>query len=180
LSSVFDRDFPDRPPYVFNFTGDVGNNTLYPSVGRKAHLIKYGESVEIVFQGTNIGNAENHPMHLHGFSFYLVGTGYGNFDNVTSPKTFNLKDPPEVNTIGVPKNGWAVIRFVADNPGTNLSLSFFLSLSLSLSLSDMMAMLFRGLVYALPFGTACKLGYGHCSHCGKWTHQANKHSTTPG
>jgi hypothetical protein len=150
LSSVFDRDFPDRPPYVFNFTGDVGNNTLYPSVGRKAHLIKYGESVEIVFQGTNIGNAENHPMHLHGFSFYLVGTGYGNFDNVTSPKTFNLKDPPEVNTIGVPKNGWAVIRFVADNPGTNLSLSLslslslFLSLSLSLSLSDMMAMLFQG------------------------------------
>jgi len=121
----------------------------YPSVGTKAKLIKYGEAVEIVFQGTNIGN--NHPMRLHGFSFYLVGTGYGNFDNVTSPQTFNLKDPPVVNTIGVPKRGWAVIRFVADNPGTNLSLS--------LSLCDMMAMLFRGLVYALPFGTACELRY---------------------
>jgi laccase len=61
--------------------------TLYPSIGTKAKLIKYGEAVEIVFQGTNIGNAENHLMHLHGFSFYLVGTGYGNFDNVTSPQT---------------------------------------------------------------------------------------------
>ncbi|XP_062159764.1 putative laccase-9 [Alnus glutinosa] len=117
LSGVFDRDFPSKPPIVFDFTGDVGNNILYPSVGTKAKLIKYGEAVEIVFQGTNIGNAENHPMHLHGFSFYLVGMGYGNFDNVTSPRTFNLKDPPEVNTIGVPKSGWAVIRFVADNPG---------------------------------------------------------------
>ncbi|GLT62803.1 hypothetical protein SLA2020_354130 [Shorea laevis] len=117
LSDVFDRDFPGKPPYAFNFTGDVGNNTLYPSVGTKAKLIKYGESVEIVYQGTNIGNAENHPMHLHGFSFYLVGTGYGNFDNVTSPKTYNLVDPPEINTIGVPKNGWAAIRFVASNPG---------------------------------------------------------------
>jgi laccase len=126
LSEVFDRDFPGKPPYVFNFTGEVDNSTLYPSVGTKAKIIKYGESVEIVYQGTNIGNAENHPMHLHGFSFYLVGTGYGNWDNVTSPKTYNLVDPPEVNTIGVPKNGWAVIRFVAANPGI-LSLSLLTS-----------------------------------------------------
>ncbi|WJZ89167.1 hypothetical protein VitviT2T_008405 [Vitis vinifera] len=31
---------------------------------------------------------------------------------------FNLIDPPVRNTIGVPTGGWAVIRFVADNPGT--------------------------------------------------------------
>ncbi len=123
MSNVFGNDFPSKPPYVFNFTGDVGNNTLYPSLGTKARLIKYGELVEIVYQGTNVGNAENHPMHLHGFSFYLVGTGYGNFNLTTSPKTYNLKDPPEVNTIGVPKNGWAAIRFVADNPGTLYFLS---------------------------------------------------------
>jgi laccase len=116
LSGVFDRDFPAKPPYVFNYTGDVGNNTLYPHVATKAHIIKYGESVEIVYQGTNVGNAENHPLHLHGFSFYLVGTGYGNWDPANST-TYNLADPPDVNTIGVPKNGWAVIRFVADNPG---------------------------------------------------------------
>ena len=57
----------------FNFTGDVGNNTLYPRQGTKARLINYGEAVEIVFQGTNVGNAENHPMHLHGFSFIWLG-----------------------------------------------------------------------------------------------------------
>ena len=122
MTGVFGSDFPSQPPYIFNFTGDVGNNTLYPSQGTKARLINYGEAVEIVFQGTNVGNAENHPMHLHGFSFYLVGTGYGNFNATSSPSTYNLNDPPEVNTIGVPKNGWATIRFLANNPG-NLSLS---------------------------------------------------------
>ena len=95
----------------------VGNNTLNPSLGSKVKLIKYGKEVEIVFQGTNIVAAENHPMHLHGFSFYLVGTGSGNFDKKTSPKSYNLVDPPKVNTIGIPKNGWATIRFLADNPG---------------------------------------------------------------
>ncbi|XP_075651316.1 laccase-15-like [Castanea sativa] len=117
LTGVFGSNFPSQPPYIFNFTGDVGNNTLYPSQGTKARLINYGEAVEIVFQGTNVGNAENHPMHLHGFSFYLVGTGYGNFNATSSPSTYNLNDPPEVNTIGVPKNGWATIRFFANNPG---------------------------------------------------------------
>jgi len=117
---VYNCTFPSIPPYFFNFTGDVGNNTIYPSQGTKVKMIKYGSVVEIIFQGTNVGAAENHPMHLHGYSFYVVGMGNGNFDFKTSPKTYNLVDPPLVNTIGVPKNGWTTIRFVADNPGTSL------------------------------------------------------------
>ncbi|XP_068325074.1 putative laccase-9 [Pyrus communis] len=116
-NGVYRTSFPNRPPNPFNYTGDVGNNTIYPNFGTRVRMIKYGAGVEIIFQGTNIIAPENHPMHLHGFSFYLVGTGSGNFDRTTSPKTYNLVDPPEVNTIGVPKNGWATIRFTADNPG---------------------------------------------------------------
>ena len=71
-----------------------------------------------VFQGANLMSASGtHPMHLHGHSFYVVGSGYGNYNNETDPKTFNLVDPVEVNTFGVPKNGWLAIRFVANNPG---------------------------------------------------------------
>ena len=114
---MYSTDFPTRPPYFFDFTGDVGNNTLHPSVGTKVKMINYNETVEIIFQGTNVLTALDHPMHLHGFSFYVVGTGFGNFDHTTSPETYNLIDPPEVNTVGVPKNGWAAIRFVANNPG---------------------------------------------------------------
>jgi laccase len=119
----FDDDFPAFPPVPFDYTGVSPDEYLLPSQGTKVRMIEYGKKVEIVFQGTNIGNAENHPMHLHGYSFYLVGTGCGNF--YTDPNyhhDYNLIDPPKVNTIGVPKNGWAAIRFVADNPG-NLSLS---------------------------------------------------------
>ncbi|TXG53190.1 hypothetical protein EZV62_022359 [Acer yangbiense] len=114
--SEFTTDFPLEPPIYFNFTGDV-NVTVYTGQGTKVIELEYGEVVELVYQGTNIGNAQNHPMHLHGFSFYLVGTGLGNFNNQTDPDNYNLIDPPEVNTIQLPKKGWAAIRFVADNPG---------------------------------------------------------------
>lgn len=95
----------------------MGNNTEYPALATKALTVNYNDAVEMVLQGTNIGAAENHPMHLHGFSFYVVGMGSGNFNNETDPKSYNLIDPPEVNTVGVPKNGWVTIRFIADNPG---------------------------------------------------------------
>ena len=118
LNGVFKKNFPiNHLRFSTLLEMHVGNNTLNPSLGSKVKLIKYGKEVEIVFQGTNIVAAENHPMHLHGFSFYLVGTGSGNFDKKTSPKSYNLVDPPKVNTIGIPKNGWATIRFLADNPG---------------------------------------------------------------
>ncbi|KAL4636519.1 hypothetical protein ACB092_03G015400 [Castanea dentata] len=117
LPRVFASNFPYQPLYYFNFTGDVGNNTLYPALATKALTVNYNDAVEIVLQGTNVGAAENHPMHLHGFSFYVVGMGSGNFNNKTDPKSYNLIDPPEVNTVGVPKNGWVTIRFIADNPG---------------------------------------------------------------
>ncbi|KAL4651652.1 hypothetical protein ACB092_01G176100 [Castanea dentata] len=117
LPRVFASNFPYQPLYYFNFTGDVGNNTVYPALATKALTVNYNDAVEIVLQGTNVGAAENHPMHLHGFSFYVVGMGSGNFNNKTDPKSYNLIDPPEVNTIGVPKNGWVTIRFIADNPG---------------------------------------------------------------
>nr|POE90755.1 laccase-13 [Quercus suber] len=87
LTGIFGSDFLSQPPYIYNLTGDVDNNMLYPSQGTKARLMNYGEAVEIVFQGTIVGNAKNHPMHLHGFSFYLVGTGYGNFNATSSPST---------------------------------------------------------------------------------------------
>lgn len=81
-------------------------------------MLNYNESVEIVFQGTNVlDGSVNHPMHMHGYSFYVVGYDFGNYDNETDPKGFNLVDPPAVTTFGVPKRGWLAIRFKASNPG---------------------------------------------------------------
>lgn len=120
ISGVFTTDFPNEPPLWFNFTGDdLSDDLLTPIRGTKVKALKYNSSVEIVFQGVSLLNgAENHPMHLHGYSFYVVGYGSGNYDNATDyTKTYNLVNPPLMNTVGVPKGGWAAVRFRADNPG---------------------------------------------------------------
>lgn len=79
--------------------------------------MEYGLTVELVFQGTNVVAGIDHPMHIHGYSFFVVGSRLGNFDPYKDPLTYNLVDPPERNTAIVPKNGWLAIRFRADNPG---------------------------------------------------------------
>ncbi|KAL1561556.1 putative laccase-16 [Salvia divinorum] len=56
-------------------------------------------------------------MHLHGHSFYVVGSGLGNYDRIRDLPKYNLVDPPLMETIAVPKNGWTAIRFRANNPG---------------------------------------------------------------
>jgi laccase len=38
--------------------------------GTKVKVLKYGSTVELVFQGTNLIAGLDHPMHLHGYSFY--------------------------------------------------------------------------------------------------------------
>ncbi|KAJ4964890.1 hypothetical protein NE237_016739 [Protea cynaroides] len=117
IKGVYKTNFPDDPPYYFNFTADeLPSNLSTPKVGTKVKVVDFNSTVEVVFQGTNLNSGENHPMHLHGFSFYWVGWGFGNFNKTTDPKGYNLVDPPEINTVGVPKNGWAAIRFRANNP----------------------------------------------------------------
>ncbi|THG11039.1 hypothetical protein TEA_023370 [Camellia sinensis var. sinensis] len=119
LQGIFTKDFPSQPPYFFDFTANnVSDDYLTPLNATKVKVVEFNSTVEMVFQTTNVMNAaENHPMHLHGYSFYFVGFGFGNFNNETDRTGYNLVDPPEVNTVGVPTNGWAAIRFRADNPG---------------------------------------------------------------
>ncbi|KAM5549343.1 hypothetical protein ABKV19_000658 [Rosa sericea] len=56
-------------------------------------------------------------MHLHGYDFHIVGTGFGNFDEEKDPLSYNLVDPPLRNTVTVPVSGWTAMRFKATNPG---------------------------------------------------------------
>jgi laccase len=123
LSGVYTTDFPNWPPVFYNFTQRfLPVNTTIPMPGTKVKILNYNEEVEITFQDTNVLNASAiHPMHMHGYNFYVVGSGVGNFNNETDPKTYNLVDPLEVNTIGVPKNGWVTIRFKANNPGKHFN-----------------------------------------------------------
>ncbi|KAL4633082.1 hypothetical protein ACB092_04G095400 [Castanea dentata] len=114
----FSSDFPEKPPTAFDYTGvDPFTGNMNTEFGTKLLVVPYGTNMEIVLQGTSFLNTENHPIHVHGHNFFVVGSGFGNFDVAKDPAKYNLVDPPERNTVPVPTGGWAAIRLKADNPG---------------------------------------------------------------
>ncbi|XP_034674323.1 laccase-14-like [Vitis riparia] len=118
INGVFGTRFPSFPPYVFNFTAEYLSLLLeLPNRWTEVKVLDYDSVVELVFQGTNLVAGTDHPIHLHGYSFYVVGWGFGNFNIDKDPLGYNLVDPPLQNTIAVPKNGWTTVRFKAHNPG---------------------------------------------------------------
>lgn len=117
IPGVFTTDFPAVPPIAFDYTGNVSRGLWQPRRGTKLYKLKYGSNVQVVLQDTAIVSTEDHPLHLHGYHFYVVGQGFGNFNPRRDTARLNLVDPPLRNTINVPVGGWTVIRFVADNPG---------------------------------------------------------------
>lgn len=118
IKGVYTTDFPDKPPTPFNYTGAPLTANLRTTRGTKLSKIAFNSTVELVIQDTNLLTVESHPFHLHGYNFFVIGTGIGNFDPKKDPAKYNLIDPPERNTVGVPTGGWTATRFRADNPGT--------------------------------------------------------------
>ncbi|KAM1398386.1 hypothetical protein ACFX2I_015844 [Malus domestica] len=114
----YSTDFPEKPLKPFDYTGvDPVSENMNTKFGTKIMEVEHGTNLEIVLQGTSFLNTENHPIHLHGHNFFIVGMGFGNFNAAKDPAKYNLIDPPERNTVAVPTGGWAAIRFKADNPG---------------------------------------------------------------
>jgi len=121
MKGVFSADFPDNPSVGFDYTAqNISRDLWSPVKATRVKVLKYNSTVQVILQGTNIFAGESHPIHLHGYDFYIVGAGFGNYNAQTDPPKFNLVDPPMRNTVNVPVNGWAAIRFVADNPGEHL------------------------------------------------------------
>ncbi|KAL4622137.1 hypothetical protein ACB092_06G276100 [Castanea dentata] len=118
MNGSFTEDFPGVPLKFYDFVNGAPNNIPNDTQalnGTRVKVLEYGTRVQLILQDTGTVTTENHPIHLHGYSFYVVGYGTGNYNPQTA--NFNLVDPPYMNTIGVPAGGWAAIRFLADNPG---------------------------------------------------------------
>lgn len=120
VSGIYTTDFPNNPPLRFDYTNP--NNSLNQAIvmtskSTKVKSLKFNATVEIVMQNTALIGIENHPIHLHGFNFYVLAQGFGNFNRTRDSKKFNFVNPQKRNTIGVPVGGWAVVRFRANNPG---------------------------------------------------------------
>ena len=91
VPGVYTEDFPSSPPPL-------------PGI-RKATAVKrvnHSDVVEVVLQSRAYSSAlgtENHPIHLHGFNFFVLAQGLGAFD---PNATYNLVNPRVRNTVIVP------------------------------------------------------------------------------
>lgn len=56
-----------------------------------------------------------HPIHLHGFDFFVLAQGSGTYTSGST--TLNLDNPPRRDTAMLPSSGYLVLAFETDNPG---------------------------------------------------------------
>ncbi len=80
--------------------------------------VEFGEVVDIVVINNGAGSIpELHPFHLHGHRFWVVAQGQLPYRPAERPPVYNLEDPPLKDTLAVRTGDYAILRFVADNPG---------------------------------------------------------------
>ncbi|KAI9717575.1 MAG: hypothetical protein M1828_007136 [Chrysothrix sp. TS-e1954] len=79
--------------------------------------------VDIVINNIDDGS---HPFHLHGYDAYILsncadGSYWGSYNPFTDSARpcgdYNLERPVLRDTVVVPRRGYVVLRFLADNPG---------------------------------------------------------------
>ncbi|RUP51830.1 hypothetical protein BC936DRAFT_145387 [Jimgerdemannia flammicorona] len=81
--------------------------------------------VDVVINSGHHPLLGEHPFHLHGHIFFVLGVGTGVYDpnNATIINSLRFKNPLRRDTSTIPSNGWTLIsvyilgRFIADNPG---------------------------------------------------------------
>lgn len=75
------------------------------------NLPKMGEWVYIIIESPV---PLNHPIHLHGHDFLILGSGPGTYTD----QPLQLENPPRRDTANLPAAGWLVLGFETDNPGS--------------------------------------------------------------
>ncbi|KAJ5967657.1 hypothetical protein N7501_003905 [Penicillium viridicatum] len=82
----------------------------------RQRVINHPEADKWVYMVIHSPFAQDHPMHLHGHDFWLLQSGYGNFDSsmVDSLKTVNS---PRRDVVMLPASGYIVIAMKTNNPG---------------------------------------------------------------
>ncbi|KAG9146639.1 hypothetical protein Leryth_019674 [Lithospermum erythrorhizon] len=96
IDGVFTSDFPNYPELMFDFTSDDYKHDLKllsTEMATKVKKFKFNSSVEIVFQCTTFVTPENHPMHLHGHNFHILGMGFGTYDPTRDSDKLNYVNP---------------------------------------------------------------------------------------
>ena len=89
-SSINGRNFvfPSAPPQTQGeqMGDNICNETANCEDGCKCSFIvsiPYNETIRFIFSAVGSQGSFSHPIHLHGHSFHVVATGYGDYDNTT-------------------------------------------------------------------------------------------------
>ncbi|CAG7959720.1 unnamed protein product [Penicillium salamii] len=64
--------------------------------------------------------AQDHPMHIHGHDFWLLQSGYGNFDS-SMVDSLTLVNAPRRDVVMLPASGYIVLALKTNNPGVWLA-----------------------------------------------------------
>ncbi|TLS22038.1 uncharacterized protein PpBr36_09537 [Pyricularia pennisetigena] len=89
------------------------NTTAYKKSHAVAELDKPDAWIYVAVE-TNASAA--HPLHLHGFDFYVLAQGPGRY-HAEDASALNLDNPPRRDTAMLPAWGHVVLAFKTDNPG---------------------------------------------------------------
>lgn len=112
---------PQTPPLITLPRALWDSNQLVPYIP----ILSSPIWVDIIINNLDDGS---HPFHLHGYSFYVLASyrsehGWGSYSpyaekgNAALKPQLNLKNPIKKDTVMVPRRGYVVLRFLADNPG---------------------------------------------------------------
>ncbi|KAI8960712.1 Cupredoxin [Daldinia sp. FL1419] len=107
LWKALEQDFTSDRSNSYN-SWDFGLNQqvlLVPDANQGAQIV------------INSLDAMEHPWHMHGHTFQVVGWGKGLFGASASTTTWNLANPMRRDTVTVPPFNHVVLRFATDNPG---------------------------------------------------------------
>lgn len=71
------------------------------------------QTIDILVDNFDDGN---HPLHLHGYKYFVLAQGHGYFD-YHMYETMDFSNPLRRDSAYVEAFGWILIRLVTDNPG---------------------------------------------------------------
>ncbi|KAI8334409.1 Cupredoxin [Chlamydoabsidia padenii] len=93
--------------------GNLSNNVDIYGPQTITTMMKHLDMIEVAVTNFDAGN---HPFHLHGHTFYMVGRGNGTWTGDHSTTEW-FSNPMSRDVILVKSMTYVVIRFRADNPG---------------------------------------------------------------
>ncbi|CAH1994185.1 unnamed protein product [Acanthoscelides obtectus] len=124
------QDVADKTCNMDNIPRGCSSNSIRNCSCTHVVYIPLGAVVEIVFID-EVAFDDAHAFHLHGYAYHVLGMGSpGDFGLQKLDRDLvirldqqgrlkrNFVRPPSKDTLVVPNQGYSVIRFKADNPGS--------------------------------------------------------------